>query len=82
MTRDLMFIAANILSREDIVEKLQEAISEWQLVKTKESLTQLEFFCTLITFKDIIEHMGGIENVLKKARETDAHEKLFQIAEN
>jgi hypothetical protein len=70
--KDLMFVLSSVLTFEQIVEKLKEAVQEHSIIPNDKNRSSISFYCAMILSKDAVD-AKGIDSVIK---ETDELERL------
>lgn len=74
--KELLLLMGHLMSSDQIVDQLDEAIQEWKLIKTAENLNKVQAAAMLLLSKEVTEK-EGIEETMARMRRSEQLEDAF-----
>lgn len=81
MMKELLIMMSKVMTTDDIIEKLQEAITEYQKDNSKESKGKVSMFSTMLTINLTTEDHETMD-VVEKFQQHEKEHEFFKTKTN
>ena len=76
--KELMYMLADIMPMETMIESLGEDCKEYNLIPSDELKSKIIMGAHMICLKEAIEKEGGLDNLTKRLGELEKADKIFK----